>query len=141
MGGCVMSTEVQLYSTEDDLDVIRRFGNAAAMHAIAEVLRNTDLVSLHTVESLPREVICTPMVGQPADRPARVHWLPVTILATAGLSVATLVCVIVVAWVLAHVAVVAVMAGLGALLAVLLRSQRSQHRPQAFSGTFEGTVR
>jgi hypothetical protein len=134
-------TELQLYSTEDDLDVIRRFGNTAAVHAIAEVLRNTDLAVLHTVEPLPREMTCTPMVGQPADRPARVHWLPVTILATAGFSIATLVCVIVVAWILAHVAIVAVMAGLGVLLAVLLRSQRSQHRPQTFSGTFEGSMK
>lgn len=90
-------TKLQVYDTSADAELIRQFGNAAAIHAIATLIRQHELSLYQTPEltstlvtrAMPQihDVVCTQTAEQPVER-SRTHWLSAAAVSAAGVILA-----------------------------------------------------
>ena len=137
-------SEVQQYET--DMEVIRQFGNAAAVHAIAIKLQESSLVQSQAASCI---VYPTPIIARPERQPSKLRIIPialVTVLVTSLIGI--------IGWLVWHLVLAADAAAVwtgnhsasifGCLLAAgllyLLYKLCSFRGGSRFSGTFEGRI-
>jgi hypothetical protein len=129
---------------ETDLEIIKRYGNAAAVHAIAQAcLRDSSILAPAVYEESPQLSVPEPTLLYPTwvaeeqstPRRSRLYWLPAAVMLIIFVSL-----VVVITWLVYTAATfLAIGAALfGVVWLMSLRGKRGSGR--RCSGTWEGRV-